>query len=312
MAIQFALKDRPKLCARVTGAGGGMNTSDATATAEDIRNGKTAYAGNQMIFGTMPETEIMALANMTPRTSGQSILVSKTIDHDCIFTQGAEISVSIGCKEFGDATAADVAIGKRFTSAAGLCVVGSREEQNGVETSDATATADDIRDGLTAYVNGAKVIGTHQCTGSGLDTNDATATADDLVQDKTAYAGGEMIVGNVQEATEHYSLQGSSAATIGYVTGSGIVDPFFIVTKKQETDVLIRAGTSVAATLDTDLFGDCSEEDVMAGKIFFSGTGKKTGTHVCEGGLDTTDADATAADIAKDKTAYVNLSLIHI
>ena len=63
-----------------------------------------------------------------------------------------------------------------------------------VNTSDATATANDILEGKSAYSDGQKIIGT-LVPSTGPDTSDATATAGDIVSGKTAYAGGVKLTG---------------------------------------------------------------------------------------------------------------------
>lgn len=56
---------------------------------------------------------------------------------------------------------------------------------------------------------------------AGLDTTDATATAEDILKDKTAYVNGEKVVGNMEisestsNATTPYEINGTATTTAG-------------------------------------------------------------------------------------------------
>lgn len=147
----------------------GVDTSDATATAKDIANGKTAYVQGQKITGKLYEYTkgktknyfTTGSENVTFERDSNRDLINITIPwmgNDEIMRIDSYIKLGADATLFGDATAADVISGKTMTSAAGLKVVGTNT--NDADTSDATATADDIAKGKTAYVQGAKVTGT--------------------------------------------------------------------------------------------------------------------------------------------------------
>ena len=147
----------------------GVDTSDATATAKDIAKGKTAYVQGQKITGKLYEYTkgktknyfTTGSENVTFERDSNRDLINITIPwmgNDEIMRIDSYIKLGADATLFGDATAAGVISGKTFTSKAGLKLTGTNT--NDADTSDATATADDIAKGKTAYVQGQKITGT--------------------------------------------------------------------------------------------------------------------------------------------------------
>ena len=119
----------------------GYDTSDATVTADDMSYGVVAYGKNGKVYGTIPTidgTSEKALGDSTVGFHGGLgvIQLAKRIPRlGILFREGSTVILRALPSEFGNATAADVAKGKTFTSAAGLKVVGTAE---GIAAEDVT------------------------------------------------------------------------------------------------------------------------------------------------------------------------------
>ena len=137
----------------------------------------------------------------------------------------------------------------------GVEIFGVSGECVGVDSTDATATPADIREGKTAYVNDQKITGTYK----GVETTDATAKAGDILIGRTAYTAegkttGQMSNNGILQYTPKAENQEIPA---GYTSGGTVKGDANLVAEN------IKKGTTIFGIegLAEDEFTDHDEYD---------------------------------------------------
>lgn len=106
----------------------GYDTSDATVTAGDMARNVIAYGKNGKMTGTLPSVSTVFGDATSMSKIGNVINIDAQLKlTKRILKQNPTISITANPGDFGNATVADVAKGKIFTSAAGFKVTGTAE-----------------------------------------------------------------------------------------------------------------------------------------------------------------------------------------
>ena len=198
--------------------GVGGDTSDATATAADILQGKTAYGADGKITGTIPSVEGKQIV---PKAAGQIAVAGN------VYTTGARIipkednfipanirkDVSIwgvvGTLDPGSTPTPDPNLIPANVKA-GVTIDGV----TGTFTSDANATAESMQQGVSAYVKGQRVVGTAPIQAAKTVT---PTTTEQIAVASGSFTSGEvkvegdanLVAENIKEGVSIFGVMGT-------------------------------------------------------------------------------------------------------
>ena len=203
-----------------------VDTSDATATANDMASGATAYVNGRKIEGNVeviPDETYFNSSSLSSRNDRNEIYAHFYPDRKMILQKDREYAFTSQVNEsnFGNATEADVAAGKTFTSAAGVKITGKATIGNtGSTIKTGTTTSGTINTGLSEIeefflykesVSATGLIHLHYSKTGGTSYLHASAWSTSMMGTKTITNGTTAATVNGGSIT----IPGTSATTGG-------------------------------------------------------------------------------------------------
>ena len=208
---------------------GGIDTSDATAEANTILSGYSAYVKGQKITGTIRSKDATIY---TPAIYNQEIIGGQYLSGNQTILGDANL------------TSSNIKNGVTIFGVEGTV-------QEGIDTSDANATATDLLLNKTAYVNGEKITGTIESLRAieyvPTTTNQIISSGQYISEDQTILGDANLISENIKSGITIFNITGSYTGSSSSTNEVILLDT---TTSTSQSDTLTNYGDKIYISED--------------------------------------------------------------